>query len=65
MRSRLAVRTLLGLKAATLMETVLQQVIEEGSNVRQTEALVKRLQDACNGPGCRTRRRTTRRRPAP
>ena len=39
-------RALLGLKTAALMETVLQQVIEQALNVRQTEALVKRLQEA-------------------
>ena len=39
-------RALLGLKMAALVETVLHQVIEQGLNVRQTEALVKRLQEA-------------------
>jgi len=39
-------RALLGLKEAPLMETVLQQVIQQELNVRQTEALVKQLVEA-------------------
>lgn len=39
-------RALLGLKTAPLIEAVLQQVIAQELNVRQTEALVKRLQEA-------------------
>lgn len=43
-------RALLGLKTAALIETVLQQVIGQALNVRQTEALVKRLQEAAAAP---------------
>lgn len=39
-------RALLGLKTAPLIEAGLQQVIGQELNVRQTEALVKRLQEA-------------------
>lgn len=39
-------RALLGLKDDGLMETVLQQVIQQALNVRQTETLVKRLLEA-------------------
>lgn len=41
-------RALLGLKEESLLEAVLQQVIEQGLNVRQTEALVKRFTDAAS-----------------
>lgn len=44
-------RALLGLKTAPLIEAVLQQVIGQELNVRQTEALVKRLQEAATPPG--------------
>lgn len=43
-------RALLGLKTVALMETVLQQVIGQELNVRQTEGLVKRLQEAAAAP---------------
>lgn len=39
-------RALLGLKEQDLLESVLQQVIQQALNVRQTEALVKRLTEA-------------------
>lgn len=41
-------RALLGLKEAALMETILQQVVQQTLNVRQTEALVKRLMEAAS-----------------
>lgn len=43
-------RALLGLKEAELIETMLQQVIAQELNVRQTEALVKQILEAADAP---------------